>query len=453
MKIYKNYIKKKSWFYEIIRWPISMALIFFYKKFIVTGKENIPRNTPVIIAPNHQNAALDAYNIITSLPFLQPVFLSRADIFDKPVLSWILQMIKILPVYRSRDGGNTIDKNKEIFNLSIEVLEKRNFVGTFPEARHNNKRFLMPLKKGIPRIAFAAEEKNNFSLGVMILPVGIYYDNYFNSGSILMINYGKPIAVADYIPLYKENQAKALLALSNEMRKAIKSLMIDISNQEYNDQYELLRFVYNSNMREILGMSKNSQINQFKADQKIIEMLDNTLVNQRDLFNRIIEKTNAYNEILKIENFNDCIVMKNNDFAKLTLKTLSLIAFLPVFIYSYLNNILPVLPSYVLIKTFKEKQFHSTVKFVLSLMVFPVFYGVQTWVVYLLSGQSLICLAYFISLFAAINIFVNCRRWYTDLYKSWQFFFKRNSSLALTLTLRSQTIELMDEAYSKIKSL
>lgn len=450
MKILRNHILNFSWFYGFIRWPFSLAFLFFYKKFIVTGKKYIPRDKPVLLAPNHQNAVLDAYAIITSLSFFQPVFLARADVFKKPALAWILQIMKILPIYRERDGVDSLDKNNEIFDLATELLEKKKVIGIFPEGRHNNKRFLLPLKKGVPRVALSALAKNNFLLDLQIVPIGIYYSNYENTNSILHVNYGKPIAVIDYAELYKQNKPKALLTLRNDLEKAIKPLMIDIQNQKYNDEYELLRYVYNQQMRNHLAL-KNAQTDKFIADKETIKLLDNLANFNINLFNTIIDQTDAYKKIITQAAIPDYVVGNNNTASLLVLKSLALISFLPIFLYSYVNSILPTIPSKLLIKKIKEHQFHSSVKFVLSLILFPIFYTLQTLTVYFVWGNPVFCLIYFISLFAAINIFVSCRQWYKDLFISWKFFSSRNNSLASALKLRKSLINLLDDAYSTTK--
>ena len=45
----------------------------------------------------------------------QPVFLARADIFKKKMIAAILYFLKILPVYRIRDGFSSLKANDEIF--------------------------------------------------------------------------------------------------------------------------------------------------------------------------------------------------------------------------------------------------------------------------------------------------------------------------------------------------
>src|SRR5665647_1213680 len=75
----------------------------FYRKVIVLGLDNIDPENHLIFAPNHQNALMDALAVLFTHKG-QPVFLARADIFKRKAIASFLYFIKILPVYRIRDG-------------------------------------------------------------------------------------------------------------------------------------------------------------------------------------------------------------------------------------------------------------------------------------------------------------------------------------------------------------
>ncbi|NOZ34893.1 MAG: hypothetical protein GXO80_06305 [Chlorobi bacterium] len=111
----------------------------FYKKVKYFGTENIPKNKPVLIAPNHQNALMDALAIIFALD-KQIVFLARSDIFQNRMVAKILFFLKILPVFRMRDGKEKLKLNETIYNKTIQILKKKRPVVIFPEAQHIDKR-------------------------------------------------------------------------------------------------------------------------------------------------------------------------------------------------------------------------------------------------------------------------------------------------------------------------
>ncbi|MBS1232106.1 MAG: putative 1-acylglycerol-3-phosphate O-acyltransferase, partial [Bacteroidetes bacterium] len=141
----------------------------FYRKIIVRGAENINPDEHLIFAPNHQNALMDALAVLFTHKG-QPVFLARADIFRSKPIAAFLYFIKILPVYRIRDGFSTLKSNDEIFQKTIDVLKNKNGLVILPEGDHEGFRRLRQLKKGICRVAFQADEATGFNLKIKIIP-------------------------------------------------------------------------------------------------------------------------------------------------------------------------------------------------------------------------------------------------------------------------------------------
>src|SRR5512140_3425680 len=137
----------------------------FYRKVIVQGLDNIQPDDHLIYAPNHQNALMDALAVLFTHKG-QPVFLARSDIFRKKTIASILYFLKILPIYRLRDGFSSLKGNDEIFEKTIDVLKNKNGLIILTEGDHAGYRRLRQLKKGICRIAFQAEEAMGFNLNL-----------------------------------------------------------------------------------------------------------------------------------------------------------------------------------------------------------------------------------------------------------------------------------------------
>jgi len=166
----------------------------FYRKVIVLGRENINQGDALIFAPNHQNALMDALAVLFTHKG-QPIFLARADIFKRKTIAAILYFLKILPVYRIRDGFSSLKGNDEIFTKTIDVLRNKNGLVILPEGDHAGFRRLRQLKKGICRVAFQSDEATGFTLKIKIIPVALEFSNYSRFRQVLTVEYGKPIEV------------------------------------------------------------------------------------------------------------------------------------------------------------------------------------------------------------------------------------------------------------------
>ena len=224
-----NFIKW-SFGYWCLKKYVSFADWLIHKKTIVNGKEKIPKNKPILFAPNHQNALADPMAILLHTRF-QPVWLARADIFKSKTISVILRFLKIMPVYRLRDGKENLAKNDQTFANSIKVLENNFALALFPEAAHSGKRQMLVHKKAVPRIVFMAEEKANHKLDIHIVPAGIYYSHYWKFNRTVIVNFGDPIRVKDYLEEYRLNTNAATLSLREKIADSILPLIINIKSK------------------------------------------------------------------------------------------------------------------------------------------------------------------------------------------------------------------------------
>ena len=422
----------------------------FYKKIVVENFENIPKNEAFIFSPNHQNALMDALGVIYTSK-TQPFFLARADIFKKPFIAKILNKLRIKPIYRIRDGKNSLQKNVEVFNNSSDILSNKIPLALFPETTHNNKRAMLPIKKGVPRIAFQAEEAKNFSLGLKILPVGIYYSNYENFRTILHVIYGTPFKVSDFKDIYYENQQKSLLKFRDKIAESLEPLMIDIQNKEYYETFENLREIYNSSIKEKLKLKKNCQKSKFVADKKIIKLLDNYYEKSPEQFKILSDKVMEYSKILNKLLLRDWVLEKSPDsFFYLFIKTIGILLLFPINIFGIIFNYLPYKIPVLAIKNVKDPQFHSSIKFVLSLITFPIFYLIFWILFFVFAGSFYLSIIFLIAIpfsgMLAFSSFIITKK----IVSEYKFYFlkkKQNKTLLHLINLRKEIIEKMDEIH------
>lgn len=222
-------------------WVTAGAQLFF-KRLQIVGLENLPKDKPVLIVANHQNAMMDPV-ICCVLMHKQLHWLTRADVFKKPAVSKLLHQFNMLPVYRERDKvGDLAGKNDATFQECYARLEAQAVICMFPEGTHRGKKQLhLPLKKGSARLAFGAFDFGKKTKELVVVPVGLDYGDYYSYRSDLLVKVGKPIAVADYWQQAQQDQARALTALMNDQRAGLSSVMIDIQDEESYDALMGLR--------------------------------------------------------------------------------------------------------------------------------------------------------------------------------------------------------------------
>ena len=347
---------------------------FFYRNIRVIGAEKVPDKGQVIFTPNHQNALMDAICILRTKN-RQPVFVARADIFQKPVIAKILIFLRILPIYRKRDEVNTADNNQETFDILLKVLHHGLAVGIMPEGTHNKTKHLRVLQKGVFRLAMQAQEKYGNSPGVKIVPVGIDYSDTRKVRSDVIINYGKAIEMSDFYDLYVENQAKAFKLLQNTLSEKMKEGMIDIENEEFYNEIERISVFYEKRAIQRLGMNPREASTLLHVRQRIIAAIQKLAEQDHETMAGLCALIKEYVAIIEKHNFRDWVIERQPySFAGLFLRSLLAIPGIPFWILGMLSNYLPYKLCSLGSRKIKDPQFVSSVQFVLSLILFPVYY-------------------------------------------------------------------------------
>ncbi len=393
----KRTIDQWTWDYWLPQRYVILCYRVFYKKIYVHNLQNLPFNQPFILAPNHQNALMDAMAFVCNTPF-QTVFLARADIFKGRLLIHFLNYLNIMPIYRIRDGIDNVRRNDEVFNKTLQVFRnKYNPICIFPEGNHGDRRRLRPLVKGVFRMAFPAQEDYKDQPGIKIVPVGLDYGHYTNFRTTLFINFGKPIEVSDYYRQYEEDKAKAMNDLRDRLASGIQKLMIDIRSEQYYDTYMSLRTIYNSRMRELMNIEGNNLLDRFRADKKMIEILDLHLEEDESRITSLDKLVRSYKQDLKSITIRDWIVEKGKfSLLALIMKLILLILTFPVYLLGLINNYIPYAIPALYVRNVKDKQFHSSIKYVMGMIVFPVYYAILIVLAALLVPGALLSWLYII---------------------------------------------------------
>ncbi|OJV40706.1 MAG: hypothetical protein BGO29_05730 [Bacteroidales bacterium 36-12] len=378
-KIYEN-----SLAYLISKKYVNWSFKKFYKEVIVIGKENIPINKPVIFAPNHLNALMDALAILSLPPFRQvKVYLSRADIFKlpKPIVKFI-HFTKIMPAYRMRDGFENLSKNKESFSMADEVLLNGACMCMMPEGDQGLEHKIRPLVKGIFRIAFSAQQKMTDGKSVQIIPVGLNYGDFVKQGKHLIINIGKPINVASYYKDYEEKPSITINTIKNKLKEELEKLALHIDSEEYYDSFLTMIEVTNEQYLEWLGL-KNNTYNLFVARQKAAENLRIGITEQTDIIEDLDKVCKKYKSSMQKIKFDFATFNKKvPTFTKNIFNYLTFIALLILALPGILLNIIPYFITSQIPKLMKIKfeGFFSSVYYVAGIVLFPLFYLIQSLV-------------------------------------------------------------------------
>ena len=361
--------------YDILRYFVDFIVKKSYNDILYVDKENIPQDGAIMFAPNHTNTLMDAL-VVLSMDHTPKVFVARADIFRNPILARIFSFLKIMPIMRHRDGFSAVKKNYVIIRKSVDVLMDRIPFCIFPEGTHQAKYSLLPLSKGILRIALQTHEHMpDFPL--YIVPVGITYGNFFRYRSTLRMQFGKPINVGKVI---QDNPQLVAQEQMNIMRDALaeglRSATLFIPNDEnYDASLEICHVVESEVVEQLLQNDANGTLHslelQYRARKNTLKRIETFKENNPEEASQLFMLAQeAYR--LRVDNNIDLesVAPRKSHSQRTFMLILSLLT-LPYGIMATAFALPYILVCQALLALFKDPAFWNSVRFLLHLLLWP----------------------------------------------------------------------------------
>ena len=143
------------WVYYFGRY-LTRTLLFLFTRWRVWGKENIPRQGPLLIVANHLNLADPP--ILGASIYRKALFMAKEELFRPGFSSYIVRNFGAFPVRR---GG----LDRKALNQARECLAQGLALIMFPEGKRSRN---AQLQSAFPGSALVASH-----VGGPILPVGI----------------------------------------------------------------------------------------------------------------------------------------------------------------------------------------------------------------------------------------------------------------------------------------
>lgn len=419
----------------------------FYRKVYVKGLENIPKKgEPVFVISNHQNGMMDPINILCMFPDKRlPVFIARGDIFKKDAIAKILRYFRIMPTFRTRDGGRSdILQNNVTFSIAGKILQRGGTMIMFPEAGHQHGRYLSTFKKGFPRICFAAEEEADYNLNLKILPMNLHYSDYFTIGEKVLLTIGEPFTIKEFFEQYKTEPNNAFVAMNEKARERVKAMSIDIKDPELYDEFDLLRTMVSTNRVKMSG-KKVDFPELYLEEKRVIDDLDAMREQEPEKFDDLMQKTKDYMGKIRELKLPDWVVGEKITFPNIVLCFLLGVLVAPFAIFGFINNAIPFFSCNILIDKVKDPMLHSSVRFGVGFFLFPVYYLILLGVVWGVSHSFWFALAYVLVTFITLYFLVYTIRGVKRFAIRCHYYFtqRRNFLFQKALAIKDEILKIM----------
>ena len=368
----KQHIQDKDWFYTFLRFFVDWSVRSSYRKYQVEGIENLPKDGSVIWASNHTNALMDPMVMLPANK-IRKVFVARADIFKKKWAQRALYFLRVMPIYRIRDGINAVKQNDEAIAQDTGViLDGVPFI-IFPEATHRPKHSLLKLSKGIFHIAENAIEKSN-GKPVYIQPIGIEYSDYFRFRGKVLVRFGKPLSVNKFIEEHADEPAPvAMLQMRSLLSDALSKEIVYIPDDEDYDaiwEYAKLKADNREYFKKALAEIESREGKKLKGLLRIqavdkyavaeaLQMRENDPEKAHDLFAKIDNL-----RLWRIQNgISVYSIASEPGGFKLFLKTLVALIGAPYYFLCGLLGAIKWIPIIYILRGVKDDAFYNTARY------------------------------------------------------------------------------------------
>lgn len=387
--------ESKSIWYSMWSWGLKRALELFFRRMDVIGAENIPKDKPVIFASNHTNALLDPL-VITYFSGKQHYFMTRADVFKVKLLDMLFRSWRMLPMFRMKDGMETLSQNNAVMDFVTGKLVKGGSMIIFPEASHFWKRTIHPLKKGLVRMAYEVLEHDPNS-ELVIIPVGLFYNDMHRVNQDVLVKFGAPISVKDFPKA--DTMQKTYLNLTQYLKERMKEQILEVPFEDelYRKMEGFRVQLYNQlislSLKEAYAVQKEwLDIVSTQIDKERLEQIQdfNELMNQPEIFTWF---TPIQTKLAKPVAFTRLVYV-----LKWPFYLIAFVNFLPLFLITQ-----------KILSGIKDVTFFNSIKFGVGLIIMPFLTLIQGAVLALLIGNWNVFFLYLIAMPGWATLFAEFR--------------------------------------------
>jgi hypothetical protein len=278
----------------------------------------------------------------------------------------------MLPINRLRDGRDSLAQNDAVEEEIVTALENNTSFCIFPEGTHNTKSSLLPLRKGLFRIALRANAAFGNRRPVYIVPIGISYGNYYEMLSSALCQIGEPISVTDFVALYPEvKEAEMINMLKDKLTQNLKDNILYLPEDEhYTATMELCRIHHRTQVRR-LGLAGNLLEDRLYSARTTAAEIEQGLSENPEAMRALLEKTAQLYALRKKKGIRFYSIAANRSTVRLFFVLLSLLVCLPYFLFSILAHIPLIGIGGKIFSKVKDKIFLNSIHIVLQTAILP----------------------------------------------------------------------------------
>ena len=392
--------------YATVRALARFCIWFFFKAVDVRHADRVAETGPVLLCINHPNNLIDSLLVAAAL-HRKVHFLATAALFRNPLVARFLLACGAIPVYRKQDaappghgvGVVGVERNVDAFTACFQTLGRGGLIGIYPEGTTHAEPRVQRIKTGAARIALEYEARRGGSgeaaggAALTLLPVGLTFEARKSFRGRVLVAFGEPIALAPYSAVYGDDAVKAVDALTTSVQVAMEAQVVNVRRLDWDALIRAVEDLYRGELVRELHEERGialRQIDTIRLSRGIAEAAQHFAAREPARVEALWQRIQGYRGLLWEYRVRDEAVRARLARPRLgaRLQHGSRAGLgLPLFLYGVLVNGLPYfLPRWISHRFARKETDYATTRLLTSVVAIPLFWGLETWVVWRLAG-------------------------------------------------------------------
>jgi glycerol-3-phosphate O-acyltransferase / dihydroxyacetone phosphate acyltransferase len=380
---------------------------FLFKAVDVRYRERVPATGPVLLCINHPNNLIDSL-LVAAVLRREVHFLATAALFRNPLVARFLLACGAIPVYRkqdepvARDGVGVVgaERNVDAFSACFRTLTAGGLIGIYPEGTTHAEPRVQRIKTGAARIALEYEARRAQGDGpsgepLALVPLGLTFEARKSFRARVLVSFGEPIVLGAYGDRYQHDAPAAVDALTTTIQYEMEAQVVNVRRLDTASLIRAVEDLYRGELVRELHEERGlalRQIDTIRLSRAIAEAAQYFAERQPERVEALWQRIQGYRALLHDYRVRDEAVRAR--LARPRLRTRlgrgsrASLAF-PFFLYGVVVNGFPYfLPRWISRRFSRKETDYATTRFLSSMVAIPLFWSLETWLVWWLTGPA-----------------------------------------------------------------
>ena len=385
---------KRDRIYALVRLFGRFWVWFFFRSVDVQHAERVPRAGPVLLCINHPNNFIDSL-LVSAVVERKVHYLATAALFRNALVRKFLRACGAIPVYRRQDDPDKMAKNAGAFEATVATLARGGLVAIYPEGTTHAESRVQRIKTGAARIALDYESRRAGGLGevLTLIPTGLTFEARKSFGGRVRVSFGEPISITPYLEVYREDGVKAVDGLTTAIQWGMEAQVLHVDRLDRASLVREVEAIYKDDLirelQEERGLAPR-QIDTVRLSRGIADAAAYFEAHAPERLEALREDLVHYRAMLAAYHVRDQAVrarLAHHGVSERVTRGSKASIGLPVFVYGLVTSGLPyLLPRWIARRTASKETSYATTRLLASVIAYPLFWGLETWIVWRLAG-------------------------------------------------------------------